>query len=298
MVGSLLLRLPIRLPVAGSLMAIFSTWGAATTLFANGDIGRSLYAPVQYYVVWGFFGIFIYAAVEMGVNLAPSMRKFIVIPWLLIFAFSGIIGLLQMMGVGFALALSPTQAFGIIFRPTGITDYTFLLGMQGVFGMALIGSRLIARDLKFWEWIALGGFMVIILIAQYRSLYYTGLLLMGVAVLFLQFRRNRAKAIGLVIPELDGKLDGSSQRVPVSVGSVVELFTILEKRATVSEINSSMQLAANESFGYTEDEIVSADIIGMSYGSLFDASQTNVVTLGDQQLVKTVSWYDNEMSFV
>ncbi len=112
------------------------------------------------------------------------------------------------------------------------------------------------------------------------------------------YSTGAAKAIGLVIPELDGKLDGSSQRVPVSVGSVVELFTILEKRATVSEINSIMQLAANESFGYTEDEIVSADIIGMSYGSLFDASQTNVVTLGDQQLVKTVSWYDNEMSFV
>lgn len=197
MVGSLLLRLPIRLPVAGSLLGIFATWGAATTLFANGDFGRSLYAPIQYYVVWGFFAIFIYAAVEMGVNLAPSVRRFVVVPWIVMFAVSGFIGLLQMLGVGFALALSPSQAFGIVFRPTGLTDYTFLLGMQGVFGMALIGSRLIARDLKFWEWLTLGGFMLVVLIAQYRSLYYTGLLLMGIAVLFLQFRRDRAKAIGL-----------------------------------------------------------------------------------------------------
>jgi glyceraldehyde 3-phosphate dehydrogenase len=112
------------------------------------------------------------------------------------------------------------------------------------------------------------------------------------------YTTGAAKAIGLVIPELKGKLDGSSQRVPVNAGSVVELFTILEKQVTVEEINSAMQLAANESFGYTEDPIVSVDVIGMSFGSLFDATQTKIVTVGDKQLVKTVSWYDNEMSFV
>ena len=112
------------------------------------------------------------------------------------------------------------------------------------------------------------------------------------------YTTGAAKAIGLVIPELKGKLDGSSQRVPVSAGSVVELFTILEKQVTVEEINSAMKLSANESFGYTEDPIVSGDVIGMSFGSLFDATQTKIVTVGDKQLVKTVSWYDNEMSFV
>ena len=112
------------------------------------------------------------------------------------------------------------------------------------------------------------------------------------------YTTGAAKAIGLVIPELKGKLDGSSQRVPVNAGSVVELFTILEKQVTVEEINSAMKMAANESFGYTEDPIVSGDVIGMSFGSLFDATQTKVVTVGDKQLVKTVSWYDNEMSFV
>ena len=112
------------------------------------------------------------------------------------------------------------------------------------------------------------------------------------------YTTGAAKAIGLVIPELKGKLDGSSQRVPVSAGSVVELFTILEKQVAVEEINSAMKLSANESFGYTEDPIVSGDVIGMSFGSLFDATQTKIVTVGDKQLVKTVSWYDNEMSFV
>jgi len=112
------------------------------------------------------------------------------------------------------------------------------------------------------------------------------------------YTTGAAKAIGLVIPELKGKLDGSSQRVPVNAGSVVELFTILEKQVTVEEINASMKSAANESYGYTEDPIVSGDVIGINFGSLFDATQTKIVTAGDKQLVKTVSWYDNEMSFV
>jgi len=107
-----------------------------------------------------------------------------------------------------------------------------------------------------------------------------------------------AKAIGLVLPNLKGKLDGSAQRVPTITGSLTELTSVLNKKVTAEEINAAMQKAANESFGYTEDEIVSTDIIGISYGSLFDATQTKVMTQGDVQLVKTVSWYDNEMSYV
>lgn len=106
-----------------------------------------------------------------------------------------------------------------------------------------------------------------------------------------------AKAIGLVIPELKGKLDGSAQRVPVATGSVTELTAVLDKEVSVEEINVAMKNATNDSFGYTEDEIVSSDIIGITYGSLFDATQTRVMTVGDRQLVKTVSWYDNEMSY-
>lgn len=107
-----------------------------------------------------------------------------------------------------------------------------------------------------------------------------------------------AKAIGLVLPQLKGKLDGGAQRVPTITGSLTELISILNKKVTVEEVNAAMKAASNESFGYTEDEIVSTDIIGISYGSLFDATQTKVITVGDHQLVKTVSWYDNEMSYV
>lgn len=107
-----------------------------------------------------------------------------------------------------------------------------------------------------------------------------------------------AKAIGLVLPELKGKLDGGAQRVPTITGSVTELYTILGKKVTADEVNAAMKAASNESFGYNEDEIVSSDIIGISFGSLFDATQTKVMSIGDKQMVKTVSWYDNEMSYV
>jgi glyceraldehyde 3-phosphate dehydrogenase len=107
-----------------------------------------------------------------------------------------------------------------------------------------------------------------------------------------------AKAIGLVLPKLKGKLDGTAQRVPTLTGSLTELVSILGKKVTIEEVNAAMKAAANESYGYTEDEIVSSDIIGMHFGSLFDATQTKVLDAGDKQLVKTVSWYDNEMSYV
>ncbi|MGL5649218.1 MAG: type I glyceraldehyde-3-phosphate dehydrogenase [Clostridium sp.] len=106
-----------------------------------------------------------------------------------------------------------------------------------------------------------------------------------------------AKAIGLVIPELAGKLDGNAQRVPTITGSLTELVCILDKKVSADEINAVMKAAANESYGYTEDPIVSCDIIGTSFGSLFDATQTKVMEVNGQQLVKVASWYDNEMSY-
>ena len=107
-----------------------------------------------------------------------------------------------------------------------------------------------------------------------------------------------AKAIGLVIPELNGKLQGHAQRVPVPTGSLTELVSVLDKKVTAEEVNAAMQAAATESFGYNTDPIVSRDIVGISFGSLFDATQTEVTEATDgTQLVKTVAWYDNEMSY-
>lgn len=107
-----------------------------------------------------------------------------------------------------------------------------------------------------------------------------------------------AKAVTLAIPELTGKLDGTALRVPTATGSVTELYSVLGKKVTVDEINNAMKAASNESFGYNVDPIVSSDIIGMTYGSLFDATLTKIMTVGDTQMIKTVSWYDNEMSYV
>jgi glyceraldehyde-3-phosphate dehydrogenase, type I len=107
-----------------------------------------------------------------------------------------------------------------------------------------------------------------------------------------------AKAIGLVIPELAGKLDGAAQRVPVPTGSLTELVAVCEGTVTAADVNAAMKAASNASFGYTEEELVSSDIIGITYGSLFDATQTKVTDLGNgQTLVKVVSWYDNENSY-
>ncbi|MDE7213963.1 MAG: type I glyceraldehyde-3-phosphate dehydrogenase [Anaeroplasmataceae bacterium] len=108
-----------------------------------------------------------------------------------------------------------------------------------------------------------------------------------------------AKAIGLVIPELNGKLIGSAQRVPVTTGSTTILTAVVKGNdVTVDGINAAMKKAANESFGYNEDPIVSSDVIGMRYGSLFDATQTMVAKLADDLYeVQVVSWYDNENSY-
>ena len=108
-----------------------------------------------------------------------------------------------------------------------------------------------------------------------------------------------AKAIGLVIPELNGKLIGAAQRVPTPTGSTTILNAVVKGEATVDGINAAMKAAATESFGYNTDEIVSSDIVGMRFGSLFDATQTMVVNLGNgTSQVQVVSWYDNENSYV
>ncbi|MDF7638605.1 type I glyceraldehyde-3-phosphate dehydrogenase [Lactobacillus sp. ESL0791] len=106
-----------------------------------------------------------------------------------------------------------------------------------------------------------------------------------------------AKAIGLVVPELNGKVNGHAQRVPVPDGSLTELVSILDKKVTADEVNEAVKKYESPSFAYNDDEIVSSDIIGMTAGAIYDPTQTMVTTAGDSQLVKTVSWYDNEYSF-
>ena len=110
-----------------------------------------------------------------------------------------------------------------------------------------------------------------------------------------------AKAIGLVLPELNGKLIGAAQRVPVPTGSITNLYAVVDKKVTVDEVNAAMKAYAEtipETYAYNEDDIVSTDIVGETHGSIFDATQTMVQDLGDgRSLVQVTSWYDNENSY-
>lgn len=106
-----------------------------------------------------------------------------------------------------------------------------------------------------------------------------------------------AKAVGKVIPEVDGLIDGTAVRVPIVTGSMVELYSVLKKDVTVEDVNSAMEKASSSAYIYTEDEIVSSDVIGVPAGSIFDATQTKIMESEDGQLVKTVAWYDNEYGF-
>lgn len=106
-----------------------------------------------------------------------------------------------------------------------------------------------------------------------------------------------ASAIGLVIPELNGRLDGSAMRVPVPTGSVIDLTLELRKNVTVSDINDALKNNANETLGFTMDPIVSSDIIGSTHGGVVDGLLTNVLSVDGRELVKVVAWYDNEMSY-
>ena len=107
-----------------------------------------------------------------------------------------------------------------------------------------------------------------------------------------------ANALGKVIPEVKGIITGTTTRVPVITAGFVELFSVLDREVTVDQINEVMKAAANDSYGYTEDEIVSSDVVGVTHGSVFDATLTEVLDANGGQLVKTVAWYDNEYGFV
>lgn len=106
-----------------------------------------------------------------------------------------------------------------------------------------------------------------------------------------------ASAIGLVIPELKGRLEGSAMRVPVPTGSVIDLTLELRENVTVSDINDALKNNANETLGFTMDPIVSSDIIGSTHGGVVDGLLTNVLSVDGRELVKVVAWYDNEMSY-
>lgn len=117
------------------------------------------------------------------------------------------------------------------------------------------------------------------------------------AMNIIPYKTGAAKAVGKVIPELEGIVDGTAMRVPVATGSVIEFYSNLAKEVTVEEVNAAMKAASNPAFEYNEYQIVSSDIIGSTAGSVFDATLTKIVDNDGDQLVKTVAWYDNEYGY-
>ncbi|MER3496027.1 MAG: hypothetical protein C4320_03990, partial [Armatimonadota bacterium] len=199
LVGSLLLKLPLRLPVAGVLITLFAVWGFVTTLLANAELGRELYSPIQYYTTWAFFFVMLYVSVDQGVYVSERTRRWIVIPWLGVLVFSAILALLQLAGFQFARDIGRDTLPTNMYRPNGLTDYTFALGAQSLIGAMLVGSWLLKRNLRWWEWSLVALFLVTILAAQYRSLYYTGIAVAAVAFFILQLRLSRPKAFTALI---------------------------------------------------------------------------------------------------
>ncbi|MFO8069268.1 MAG: type I glyceraldehyde-3-phosphate dehydrogenase [Alkalibacterium sp.] len=106
-----------------------------------------------------------------------------------------------------------------------------------------------------------------------------------------------AKAVGLVLPNVDGKIDGTAVRIPTITGSMVELYSALDKEVTEEQVNAAMKKYSSDAFLYNEDDIVSSDVIGVPAGSIFDATQTKIMGGKNGQIVKTVAWYDNEYGF-
>ena len=189
--GVFKLRLPVRMPWTGVVVAILAVWTTITSVLMNGELGRSFGTYVwDYHFHWLYHYLIFFMAMDFGHLTGSKVRPVFVNTLLGIYAFSGVIGILQVLHVPFALALSRSSAFGEIFRPTGLGNYSFELGYQGTVGMAIIGARLINRPLKVWEWLAVGYFASIILLAQYRTCYISGILFIGGILLVLQIIRN------------------------------------------------------------------------------------------------------------
>ena len=197
-----------------------------------------------------------------------------------------------MSATGFLVLLIVTIAILMVLIMKVKLHPTFALFLSALF-MGLVLGRFEAEGFGFTDILTTitGGFG--------GTLGSMGIPIMLGAILAMGVQdTGAAKAIGLVIPELNGKLIGAAQRVPTPTGSTTILNAVVKGTVTVEQVNAQMKAEATESFGYNTDEIVSSDIIGMRYGSLFDATQTMVLPLpnGDTQ-VQVVSWYDNENSY-
>lgn len=198
--GIFKLRVPVRMPIVGVVIGVFAVWASVTTLVMNGGMGRPFGTLVWgWHHLWLYHYLLFYIAMDMTHLSGTRFRPFFTNVLLIIYGLSGLTGILQLMKVPFAMSLSSSQAFGEIFRPTGLGHYSFELGFQATVGMAILGSRIINRPLKVWEWAGVGFFALTILVAQYRTCYISGIMFVGGILLLLQFRRNITHGVAVAL---------------------------------------------------------------------------------------------------
>ncbi len=184
------LRIPGRISASAFSLITLAGWIVICTLSVNGELGRSFGNAWGWHILWIFHYIVQFFSIDLGTRSSEFVRKYAYTLILGAYAFSGVIGFLQLFKVPFAMALSLSGFFGTLFRPTGLSNYSFELGNQATIGMILIGSRLVNRSLKTWEWLAIAFFASVVLIAQYRTCYVSGILFVGGAIVLMQIKRN------------------------------------------------------------------------------------------------------------
>ena len=194
--GVSLFKIPVRVPFAAVLVLIFYAYAIFNGILINKDIGRTLLLTMGWQTSHLVDYLMIALSVIQAVYCGPEIRKWIKNTIIVFFGFSGLIGLMQLFNIGWALTTFHTPVEMSIFRPVGTTDYPSQLGFEGFAGMMLMGAPIINRNLKWVEWAGVLFFAVIILSAQYRSMYYAGLVVGLTPIIYLQFRRN--KNLGVV----------------------------------------------------------------------------------------------------
>ena len=194
--GVALFKIPVRVPFAAVFVLIFYAYAIFDGILINKDIGRTLFLTMGWQTSHLVNYLLVGLAIMQAVYCGPEIRKWIKTTIIIFFGFSGFIGLLQLVGVGWALNTFSTSLEMAIFRPVGTTDYPSQLGFEGFAGMILLGAPIINRNLKWQEWAGVLYFATIILCAQYRSMYYAGLVVGLSPIIYFQYRRN--KNLGMV----------------------------------------------------------------------------------------------------
>ncbi|MEI7985016.1 MAG: O-antigen ligase family protein [Armatimonadota bacterium] len=189
--GIALFKIPVRVPFAAVCVLVFYAYAIFNGILINRDIGRTLFLTMG----WQTSHLVDYLMVGLGVMQAvycgPEVRKWIKNTIIVFFGFSGLVGLMQLANIGWALNTFKTPVEMSIFRPVGTTDYPSQLGFEGFAGIMLFGAPIINRNLKWQEWLGVLFFALVILGAQYRTMYYAGLVVALTPILYLQFRRNK-----------------------------------------------------------------------------------------------------------